>query len=170
MSGQIESPAKEKTSKEELEHWDRILDEYEKGIGLAAYKRPGEPEELEQYLCMDRQQIEAIGSTDALQIAIRLQQFGFHIQRSQNREQARMSWAKAVMKKVIADDVQNYTGVSYEERMNRAVKHNTKAATLDNIHRYAEQRFNRLSFLVPSIKSLADAFFSVYHTKRKEEE
>jgi hypothetical protein len=69
---------------------------------------------------MDRQQIEAIGATDALQIAIRLQQFGFHIQRSQNREQARMSWAKAVMKKVIADDVQNYSELRQKMRLDGA--------------------------------------------------
>ncbi len=177
MSGEIESKEPEVVSsvvpqkaKSEVEYWDEILDAYENGIGLPARKSPGTSEELDEYLTMDRGHIEALAATDALQIGVRLQQYAVAIHRYLGRETAILGWAKATLKHVLADDVQNYTGYSYEERLVRATKHNEKGKKLHNIQIYAQQRVDRLSFLSNSIKGLADAFFSVYHSKRNQEE
>ena len=75
-----------KTSKEELEHWDKILDEYESSIGLPASSNNSESsQELNQYLSMSRDVIEKLTPEDCFQMAYRLGQMAFHIQRILNR-------------------------------------------------------------------------------------
>jgi len=51
-----------KSSKEELKHWDDVLDEYENSIGLPSYKNDVLPEsELNEYLTMNRDTLEKLG-------------------------------------------------------------------------------------------------------------
>ena len=72
-----------KTSKEELKYWDDILDEYEQSIGFNSYKEDALPAtELNEYLTMSRDVIEKLTPEDCAQIAYRLGQFSFHIQRT----------------------------------------------------------------------------------------
>ena len=83
-----------KTSKEEIAYWDAILDEYEQSIGLPQYNNDALPaDELNTYLTMSRDSIEKLSPKDCAQIAYRLSQFSFHIQRTLNRELARYNWA-----------------------------------------------------------------------------
>ena len=59
-----------KTSKEELEKWDTILDEYEQSIGLPKYQNDYlSSDELNNYLNMDRDQIEKLSPEDCAQIS-----------------------------------------------------------------------------------------------------
>jgi hypothetical protein len=48
-----------KTSKEELHHWDKILDEYEQSISMPSYNNiGGVPEtEINSYLSMSRDEL-----------------------------------------------------------------------------------------------------------------
>ena len=105
------------SSKEELQHWDNILDEYEKSIGLSVYSPSLLPEaELQEYLTMSRDMIEKLQPDDCIQIAYRLGQFSFHIQRTINREIARYNWADETIKEVVADDINTYKGYGYIEK------------------------------------------------------
>ena len=93
-----------KTTKEELESWDKLLDEYENKLGLPLYYDSVLPEdELNTYLTMDRNVLEKTMPEDCGQIAYRLAQFSFHVQRTYNREMARHNWADETIKEVIAD-------------------------------------------------------------------
>ena len=57
-----------KTTKEELEHWDTILDEYEQGMGLPNYIAEGLPsQELNEYLTMSRDVLEKVTSITGFQ-------------------------------------------------------------------------------------------------------
>jgi hypothetical protein len=68
-----------KTAKDELSEWDKILDEYEKSIGLPVYQSEVLPEtELNQYLTMSRDALEKLTIEDCGQISYRLSQFSFH--------------------------------------------------------------------------------------------
>lgn len=155
-----------KSAKEELSHWDDILDEYEKGIGLPTYAAVSLPEpELNDYLTMNRQQIEKLSPEDCAQISYRLSQFAFHIQRTLNRELARHNWAEETTKECIADDINNYKGYGYIEKSYQAIKHNDKASGLSKIKKYAKQRIDRLSYLSSNIKNLSDIILSIQRTK-----
>ena len=155
-----------KTSKEEVSEWDRVLDEYEHSIGLSSYVADALPEsELQQYLTMSRDILEKLGVEDCGQIAFRLAQFSFHIQRTLNREIARINWAEETIKEVIADDINNYKGYGYIEKSAQAIKHNDRAVSLNKIKKYAKQRADRLTYLATSIKNLSDILIAIQKIK-----
>lgn len=155
-----------KTSKEEVAEWDRVLDEYEGSIGLSKYVAEALPEtELKEYLTMPRDALEKLTVDDCGQIAYRLAQFAFHLQRTINRENARINWAEDTIKEVIADDINNYKGYGYIEKSAQAIKHNDKANTLNKIKKYAKQRSDRLTYLSSAVKNLSDILISVQKSK-----
>jgi hypothetical protein len=159
-----------KTAKEELQHWDKILDDYENSIGLNKYIGTNEslPElELNQYLTMDRNVLEKLSPEDCAQISYRLGQFSFHIQRTINREIARHNWAEETIKETIADEINNYKGYGFVEKSLQAIKHNDKAEALNSIKKFAKQRSDRLSFLANAIKNLSDIMLSIQRNKVK---
>jgi hypothetical protein len=157
-----------KSSKEELQHWDKILDEYENTIGLSEYSQNViNNEEINKYTSMTRDEIEKLNPEDCAQISYRLSQFAFYLQRSLNRELARYNWAEENIKEVIADEINNYKGYGYIEKSLQAIKHNEKASGLNSIKKYAKQRSDRLQYLANSIKNLSDVMLSIQKTKVK---
>jgi hypothetical protein len=156
------------TTKDEIQHWDSVLDEYEKSIGLPQYADESIPSsEINEYLTMNRDAIEKLTPEDCSQIAYRLSQFAFHTQRTLNRELARHNWAEENIKECIADELNNYKGYGYLEKAAQAIKHNERATKLNKIKNYAKQRADRLSYLAGNIKNLSDIILSVQKTKVK---
>ena len=118
------NPNSTMNTKEQVNEWDKVLDEYEQGIGISKYVSDSLPEdELNTYFKMSRDQIEKLTPDDCGQIAYRLGQFALHVQRSINRELARMNWAEETIKEVIADEVNTYKGYGYIEKSIQAIKH-----------------------------------------------
>ena len=117
---------------------------------------------------MDRTSIEAISSEECAIISTRLVQFAFHVQRAQNRELARVTWAKNEAKMSVADELNNYQGYSYEERFSKALKNNDYARDVNNIMVYAQQRADRLNFVANGLKNLSETFKSIQFNKRQE--
>jgi hypothetical protein len=162
------SPNSTMNTKEQVNEWDKVLDEYEQGIGISKYISNTLPEdELNVYFQMSRDQIEKLTPDDCGQIAYRLGQFALHIQRSINRELARMNWAEESIKEVIADEVNAYKGYGYIEKSIQAIKHNERASALNKIKKYAKQRSDRLQYIANSIKNLSDIMLSISRTKVK---
>lgn len=156
------------TTKERVDEWDRVLDEYESSIGLNTYaSNTFVEEELNSYLIMTRDQVEKLTPEDCAQISYRLAQFAFHIQRTVNRELARYNWAEETIKEVIADEINNYKGYGFIEKSIQAIKHNDGASALNKIKKYAKQRSDRLSYLSNNIKNLSDIMLSIQKTKVK---
>ena len=157
-----------KSSKEELQYWDKILDEYENSIGLSEYTtNTVSNQEINTYTSMTRDEIEKLNPEDCAQIAYRLSQFAFYLQRSINREVARYNWAEESIKEVIADEVNNYKGYGYIEKSLQAIKHNEKATGLNSIKKYAKQRSDRLQYLANNLKNLSDIMLSIQKSKVK---
>lgn len=156
------------SSSDQLNYWDKILDEYETGLGLPNYSQSiFSQEELNEYLTMTRDTIEKLNPEDCAQISYRLTQFAFHIQRTLNRELARYNWAEESIKETIADELNNYKGYGYVEKSIQAIKHNDKASSLNKIKKYAKQRSDRLAYIAASIKNLSDVILSIQKTKVK---
>lgn len=162
------NPNSTMNTKEQVNEWDKVLDEYEQGIGISKYVSDSLPEdELNTYFKMSRDQIEKLTPDDCGQIAYRLGQFALHVQRSINRELARMNWAEETIKEVIADEVNTYKGYGYIEKSIQAIKHNERASALNKIKKYAKQRSDRLQYIANSIKNLSDIMLSISRTKVK---
>ncbi len=158
-------------TKDKVKEWDSVLDEYEKGIGLPTYNG-GQfaNEELEKYFSMDRKVLESMTPQDCGEIAYRLGQFSFHIQRSINRELARVNWAEENIKESIADELNSYKGYGYIEKSTQAIKHNDKANSLNQIRKYAKMRADRLQYTATSIKNLSDILLNIQRSKLKHEQ
>lgn len=159
----------QKTTKEEVQYWDSILDEYEKSIGLGKYSESHSftEQELNEYFSMTRDSVEKLTPEDCSQIAYRLAQYSFFLQRTINREIARYNWAEESIKDVIADEINTYKGYGYIEKSAQAIKHNDKASGLNSIKKYAKQRIDRLSYLANNIKNLSDIIMLVQRNKVK---
>jgi hypothetical protein len=157
------------TTKEQVEQWDKVLDEYETSIGLGKYSDAHHftEEELNEYFTMSRNVVEKLTPEDCAQISYRLAQYAFFIQRTLNREIARHNWAEETIKETIADEINNYKGYGFLEKSLQAIKYNDKASSLNKIKKYAQQRMDRLSYLANSIKNLSDIILSVQRTKVK---
>jgi len=158
-----------KTTQEEIQYWDKILDDYEKTLSLPEYGSGcSVPEaEINNYLSMSRNEIEKLNPEDCAQIAYRLSQFGFYLQRSLNREIARHNWAEDTAKMVVSEELNNYKGYGYIEKFYQAVKNNEKASSLHKIQKYAKQRMDRLSYLANNLKNLSDIMLSIQRNKVK---
>lgn len=157
-----------RSAKEDVAYWDSILDEYENSIGMSTYVPEAlSSSELNTYLVMSRDELEKLNPEDCAQIAYRLGQFSFHIQRSINRELARYNWADETIKELISDEINNYKGYGYVEKAYQAIKHNDKATSLNNIKKYAKQRSDRLSYLANNLKNLSDILLSIQRNKVK---
>jgi hypothetical protein len=157
-----------KTSKELVEYWDKILDEYETNMGLPVYTNNALSEtELQEYLTMNRNVLEKTSPEDCAQMAYRLGQYAFHLQRTLNREQARFNWAEETIKDVICGEINNYKGYGYLEKSIQAINNNERAVALNSIKKHAKQRMDRLSFLANNIKNLSDILLSIQRNKVK---
>lgn len=158
-------------TKEKVKEWDDILDEYETNIGLPSYNNDQfSNDELQLYFTMDRKHLEKLAPQDCGEIAYRLGQFSFHIQRSLNRELARVNWAEDSIKEVIADELNNYKGYGYIEKSSQAIKHNDTAASLNKIKKYAQMRADRLQYMANGIKNLSDILLNIQRSKLKHEQ
>ncbi len=157
------------TTKEQVEQWDKVLDEYESSIGLGQYSQVHSftESELNEYFNMNRDAVEKLTPEDCAQISYRLAQYAFFLQRTINRETARHNWAEETIKETIADEINNYKGYGYLEKSLQAIKHNEKATALNKIRKYAQQRIDRLGYLANSVKNLSDIILSVQKTKVK---
>lgn len=155
-------------TKDQVQEWDKILDEYEKSLGLGSYRPDSfSEEELNSYFQMNRNELEKTTPEVCGEISYRLAQFAFHIQRSINRELARLNWAEETIKETIADEINNYKGYGFIEKSLQAIKHNEKASALNKIKKYAKQRSDRLQYLANGIKNLSDIMLSIQKTKVK---
>jgi len=168
MSGKEESktPKLPNPAKEELEKWDKILDEYENSVGLPTFINQYRNVEATEYMHMTRGQIEKLSPQDCASAALILNELSFHIQRAYNREMARVNWAEDTIKNLVAHEVHGYKGYSYAERLEQAIKNNTYASKLKRIKVYAKQRSDRLNFLSSNVNNRADIFLAVQRSKR----
>ncbi len=157
-----------RTAKDDIQHWDAILDDYEISLGIPKYVANAMSDsELNEYLTMSRDTLEKLTPEDCAQISYRLAQYSFHIQRTLNREIARHNWADTTIKEVIADEINNYRGYGYIEKSLQAIKHNDKASSLYGVQKYAKQRTDRLSYIANNIKNLSDIILAIQKTKVK---
>lgn len=156
-------------TKEQVDEWDKVLDEYENSVGLGKYSEIHSftNEELNEYFTMTRDAIEKLTPEDCGQISMRLSQYALFLQRTINREIARYNWAEESIKETIADEINNYKGYGFVEKSLQAIKHNDKANALNRIKKYAKQRTDRLSYIANNIKNISDILISIQKTKVK---
>lgn len=155
---------KENYAAERLANVDSVLDDYEKKIGLPQFNQAFHDEGAKNYMQLSRTQIEKLSPEECAEASLLLASLAFHIQRSYNREIARVNWATQTLKTTIAGREQAYRG-SWESQFNQAVKEDGYTSKIDDIKKYAQQRADRLNYLSSSIKNMSDLYLNIQRTK-----
>jgi hypothetical protein len=152
------------TAKERLDQVEAVLDEYEGKLGIGNYSEDFHDQSVKKYMSMPRQQMEKITVEECAEAALLLGGFSFYLQRSYNREIARVNWATSNLKKMISGREQQYSG-SWDSQYYQAIKEDRYASKLDNIKTYAQQRADRLTYLATSVKNLSDLYINLQRSK-----
>ena len=156
---EIQNPAKER-----LEQVDSVLDEYEGKLGIGSYSEDFHDQSVKSYMSMPRQQMEKLTVEECAEAALLLGGFSFYLQRSYNREIARVNWASSNLKKMMSGRESQYKG-SWDSQYYQAVKEDGYAKKLDSIKVYAQQRADRLTYLASSVKNLSDLYINLQRAK-----
>jgi hypothetical protein len=147
---------------------DRSLDGYEAGLGLPADGFPEVEQEAKRLLGLSPSVLRKMSAVEAGEAAYVLRQFSFHLQRAVNREQGRVRWAEECIKQTVAKTVNQYKGVSYEERKAQAVRDNDAALKMDRVRVHAQLRVERVAFLAAKVGDMAKSLESLQFSKKSE--
>jgi hypothetical protein len=156
------------SAEQRLIELDEILDQYEHVVGLPACIANEVEVEGTRIYNLSPAVLKKFTAVECGEAAFVLRQFASHIQRSANREQARVTWAEESIKKIIAKTVNQYKGVSFEERKLQAVRDNDAASKLDAIRVRAKLRLERLAYMSSKIGDQAKSLESLQYAKRGE--
>lgn len=144
------------TIEEKMEQVNEVLDRYEEELGLPKFV-PNNPihNNVKEYLSMSREMLEALSPIACSEIGTMLTNYGIHIQRAYNRENAIKGWAETAMGYYIAPKVKQYRG-SFDHQEMQAIREDEYSQKLLSIITKAQQRMDRLNFVSNGIKSMAD--------------
>ena len=151
---------------EVLSNNSRLLDEYEKKQGLPPLTSPGNEEELQEYLCMDRDVIESLTPERCISVAVRLSQFSFYLQRCINKNKAIIKFADHEMNKIISKEIGQYDKFTkHDTKVYQISMQNSAVKELLKIRSYAEQVVERFDGLSNGIKNLSYVVSLMYKNK-----
>jgi len=155
----------------QMETVQQALNQYELEQGLPTIQSPSTADELNQYLNMNRNQLDKLPIEDCVIIAIRLKQFALYLQRLNNIEQSRLTWAAATANRYVAHNKLLSRLPSSTQYFKADMKLETIAASdnylakLLQIQTYAQQRCDRLTYLSACLKSLAATLIDLQRAK-----
>tara|TARA_R100000353_G_scaffold72348_1_gene55381 strand:+ start:833 stop:1189 length:357 start_codon:yes stop_codon:yes gene_type:complete len=113
---------------------------------------------------MPRQQMEKLTVDQCAEAALALGGFSFYLQRSYNREIARVNWAEGAIRNVISGRESQYRG-SWDSQYYQAANEDGYTKKLLAIKKYAQQRADRLTYLASSVKNLSDLYINLQRAK-----
>jgi hypothetical protein len=151
-------------AKERLEAVDRVLDEYEGSLGLPSYTADFHDPSVREYLSMPREQMEKLTVEECAEAALLLGGFSFYLQRSYNREVARVNWCASSIKTMISGRESQYSG-SWDSQYQQAVREDSYASKMNRIKVYAQQRADRITYLANSVRNFSDLFVNLQKAK-----
>ena len=148
------------TAKEKMAHVDSLLDTYENKLGLPTFTETAITNEISEYLAMDKDRLEKLSPEECAEIAVRLDQASFTLQRAINREISHVTWATEVLKISVAGRTKQYHG-SFQQQEMQAINEDGYTRAVFNIKGYAQQRVDRLNFLSSSLHRLGEKLSSL---------
>jgi hypothetical protein len=155
-----------KKLEDQIELAEQVLNQFENKIGLPTNSPPGEEQELNQYLSMDRNDIERLSPVECGIIGYRLSQFSFYIQRTYNRCQSIVTWVETKLNRTLAQCIGDYDKfMKHDMKVGKIASENEEVHSLLQLQNYTNQRAKQLEHLSFSLKSLSDAIEKVGRMK-----
>jgi hypothetical protein len=126
------------------------IESYKKSLGIPKINIV--PDE---YLTASQDEMKGMPKHDCICAAIQLEQFAFSVQEELNKINSIILWAESNIKSIIADKLNNYSGYSYEERKNKAIKDSPVCMRLDGVRVEYQVRKTTLDNLVFIVNNMA---------------
>jgi hypothetical protein len=152
-----------KTLKEKLSDVEKLLDEYEKKIGLPALKDCDEIECLNWTL----DDIKNKTSEQLYDQLFVLSSFSLNIQRVINHKTTRANWAASNLRIVFGAEAQSYPIYSYEGQKNAVIANNEYALRLHELVTNSQAVIDRLSYLPAKIDFMVKQIDSILRNRKE---
>lgn len=141
------------TASERLQETERKWDEQDSHLGLPNL-RTQIHSQTENILSMNPEEIARLTLIECGEAATLLSLVALQFQRLYNRESAKMLWADACVKKLLAKALPRTPGYSYDERRQLALSDNARAMEFEVIRLEAQLRAEQLNFLSAKISEV----------------
>lgn len=121
--------------------------------------------EVEEILNYTPVQLKSLPPEQCAEDAVVLNQFCYHIQKSQNYYLSRKNWADSVIK--VKANTSNYNSWSYEERKMSAIKDDNFLRKVYDIFLHTQRISDELNFLSSRAESMAKSLINLQHSKER---
>lgn len=150
---------------EKLQRTDDSLDEYERALGIPLVGEDDVTQEARRIIGLSPSSLRCMSAIECGEAAFVLGQYTHRLQQAINREQARMTWAEEAIKKIIAKKLNQYRGVSFEERKMQAIQDDEAASKIDSIRVRSKLRIDRINYLSAKTENLIKSLMSIRSAK-----
>ncbi len=154
-----------------MEYVQKMLDDYEQGMGLGKPEPACTEEQLAYYFRMDRTNIEGLSIQDCDEIMVKLAQTSLYLRRMYNIESSRARWAESSINNYVCDKLKEVGGQydKFHIKVALIAKTDNYLSFLLKIDNYAHQRMARLYGLSGDVDNLKFTFLEVKKSKVKEQ-
>ena len=162
MSGENASSM---TAKEQLAHFEKLIDSYvsKQGIHRIEYN-----EEALKILNMKSFELKALTSQECGELAFALSQYALYVQQQINDQNARVNWAKNNIKSIVAKNSGQFDRyMKYEEKEYAVIANDEYASKINDILSYAQAASDKLAYMAGRIQSLGNTLIELQRSKRR---
>ena len=144
---------------------ERVLDEFEKGLGLSIEQNP----DISYALNLKREQLSKLSPEECGELAYVLAQQSTSLQKEINKYSQRGSWANTNIDSMICSHIDNYGGrfTTYDNRIMLAIKDNEYTMKLYEVLVQSQIIIDRLSYLPAKISYMSRTLIELQQTKRR---
>lgn len=143
---------------------DDMLEKYEKNTSEPSFYQI---KEITTCLNYTKQELSKLNIEELADIQYMLGRYALYLQGILNNHNAVYEWCDSTSKIVVADQVGNYKGISYEERKLNALKENSYGYKLFRIKDMAKFKANKLMYMPERIRFLSSCIQNIISIKLK---
>ena len=148
-----------------LEDLERVLLEFEKGVGLSIEQSP----DASNALNLKKEQLSKMSPDECGELAYALAQQSAYLQKEINKYSQRIHWANTNIDSMICSQVDNYGSryTTYDNRRMLAINDNEYTMKLYEISVQSQRVVDRLAYLPSKISYMSKTLLELQQTKRR---
>lgn len=163
MTNQANGETQSEEYSSRLDDLEKIIQEYENSLIGAPYNNA----EYEQYLKLNRKQIELMDDNECFSSSYMIAQQILYVQRQINRDSARVKWCNATTNALSASHWNDYDQFTKGEiKLQLIIRDNDFLQKVQKIKNIAEQRIERFHNITLNLKYMSDILMEIGKSKR----
>lgn len=142
------------------------LDRRQANLALPTQNATGT--DVQVLLDMDRARIRGMTAEDCGEAALLLRSEAYYLQRYHNRVGAVAKWCEARLREIIAHDVGQVKGWSYQERAALAIRQNDAARRCNDVMVQAQTYAEDVNYLAARVEQAGQEYSNLARIKQKQ--